>query len=107
MAYKKYFDDMRECPSLILYELLQKYGAHVDYHDDYVKQIPPTREHKNLEGLKSVKLSSSNLKKYDALLISTDHSYINYKFLSKNSDLIIDTRNAMDNIQGNAKVVKA
>ena len=40
-------------------------------------------------------------------LISTDHSYINYKFLSKNSDLIIDTRNAMDNIQGKAKVVKA
>lgn len=107
MAYKKDVDDMRESPSLILYELLQKYGAHVDYHDDYVKQIPPTREHKNLEGLKSVKLSSSNLKKYDALLISTDHSYINYKFLSKNSDLIIDTRNAMDNIQGNAKVVKA
>ena len=107
MAYKKDVDDMRESPSLILYELLQKHGAHVDYHDDYVKQIPPTREHKNLEGLKSVKLSSSNLKKYDALLISTDHSYINYKFLSKNSDLIIDTRNAMDNIQGNAKVVKA
>ena len=107
MAYKKDVDDMRESPSLILYELLQKYGAHVDYHDDYVKQIPPTREHKNLEGLKSVKLSSSNLKKYDALLISTDHSYINYKFLSKNSDLIIDTRNAMDNIQVNAKVVKA
>ena len=107
MAYKKDVDDMRESPSLILYELLQKYGAHVDYHDDYVKQIPPTREHKNLEGLKSVKLSSSNLKKYDALLISTDHSYINYKFLSKNSNLIIDTRNAMDNIQGNAKVVKA
>lgn len=107
MAYKKDVDDMRESPSLILYELLQKYGAHVDYHDDYVKQIPPTREHKNLEGLKSIKLSSSNLKKYDALLISTDHSYINYKFLSKNSDLIIDTRNAMDNIQGNAKVVKA
>ena len=107
MAYKKDVDDMRESPSLILYELLQKYGAHVDYHDDYVKQIPPTREHKNLEGLKSVKLSSNNLKKYDALLISTDHSYINYKFLSKNSDLIIDTRNAMDNIQGNAKVVKA
>ena len=107
MAYKKDVDDMRESPSLILYELLQKYGAHVDYHDDYVKQIPPTREHKNLEGLKSVKLSSSSLKKYDALLISTDHSYINYKFLSKNSDLIIDTRNAMDNIQGNAKVVKA
>ena len=107
MAYKKDVDDMRESPSLILYELLQKYGAHVDYHDDYVKQIPPTREHKNLEGLKSVKLSSNNLRKYDALLISTDHSYINYKFLSKNSDLIIDTRNAMDNIQGNAKVVKA
>ncbi len=107
MAYKKDVDDMRESPSLILYELLQKYGANVDYHDDYVKQIPSTREHKNLEGLKSIKLTSSNLKKYDALLISTDHSYINYKFLSKNSDLIIDTRNAMDNIQGKAKVVKA
>ena len=107
MAYKKDVDDMRESPSLILYELLQKYGANVDYHDDYVKQIPATREHKHLEGLKSIKLTSSNLKKYDAILISTDHSYINYKFLSKNSDLIIDTRNAMDDIQGNAKVIKA
>ena len=27
MAYKKDVDDMRESPSLILYELLQKYGA--------------------------------------------------------------------------------
>ena len=52
MAYKKDVDDMRESPSLILYELLQKYGAHVDYHDDYVKQIPPLGSIKILKVLK-------------------------------------------------------
>ena len=44
MAYKKNVDDMRESPSLVLTELLEARGAHVDYHDTYVPVIPHTRE---------------------------------------------------------------
>ncbi len=107
MAYKKDIDDMRESPSLTLLELLESKGAFVDYHDNFVKLIPKTREHINLFGRKSVEIHSKNLKKYDAILISTDHSYIDYQMLGDNSNLIVDTRNVMSKYAVTARVIKA
>ena len=53
----KNVDDMRESPSLVLTELLEARGAHVDYHDTYVPVIPHTREHDALAGRESIVLS--------------------------------------------------
>jgi UDP-N-acetyl-D-glucosamine dehydrogenase len=51
-----------------------------------------------------VRLTSKELKKYDAAVILTDHSAYNYNFIIKNSQLIIDTRNAIK--KKNKKVIK-
>lgn len=93
-AYKKDIDDMRESPSLKLIELLREKGADVDYNDPFVPKLPQTRKY-NYE-MESVELTEKNLKSYDLILLSTDHTKYDYKFISENSDLILDTRNAFE-----------
>jgi len=95
IAYKKNVDDMRESPSLTLIELLQERGATVDYYDSYIPVVPQTREHAELAGMKSVDWDEATLKKYDAVLISTDHDNIDWQLLCDTAPLIIDTRNAL------------
>ena len=45
LAYKPDVDDERESPSYVLMNLLNDRGAEVEYHDPYVLQIKPIREH--------------------------------------------------------------
>lgn len=92
-SYKKDIDDMRESPSLRLIELLREMGAKVDYNDPYVSKLPKTRKYDY--DMKSVPLTANNLKKYDLILLSTDHTYYKEKskFIIQNSKLVIDTRN--------------
>ncbi|MEW6110028.1 MAG: nucleotide sugar dehydrogenase [Nitrospirota bacterium] len=104
LSYKKDIDDVRESPSLKLITLLQKKGAKVDYNDPHVPKTHRMREY-DLR-MSSVPLAANNLKKYDCVLISTDHSAYDYKFIVKNSRLIIDTRNATAGIRS-GKIVKA
>lgn len=99
LAYKSDIDDLRESPSLKLIELLENQGAKVDYHDDYIKEIPNTREHKSLAGRKSVPLESCS--NYDCVLVATAHSYVDYENVAKNSRCVVDTRNVvprLDNV---------
>tara|TARA_B100000212_G_scaffold161785_1_gene121644 strand:- start:3006 stop:4346 length:1341 start_codon:yes stop_codon:yes gene_type:complete len=106
LAYKKDVDDMRESPSLYLLEKLHKKGIEVDFFDPLIKIIPKNRDHKKLEGKKSIVLNKNNLERYDAVLISTDHTTIDFKFIGENSKLIFDTRNAMDKINSKSKIIK-
>lgn len=107
MAYKKNVDDMRESPSLVLTELLEAEGARVAYHDPFVTVIPHTREHSNLAGRESLELTPEIVAGFDAVMISTNHDGLDYQMLADNATLIIDTRNAMKDISGEAVVVKA
>ncbi|MGV8018738.1 MAG: nucleotide sugar dehydrogenase [Ignavibacteria bacterium] len=104
LAYKKDIDDLRESPSLKLIELLQKHGALVHYNDDYVTSIPKLRKYNFSK--KSVKITPSNLKKFDLILLSTDHSYYDYRMILKNSRIIIDTRNGFGKLKSK-KIYKA
>ena len=91
-AYKKDIDDMRESPSLKLIEIFRSKGAGVDYNDPYVPKLPPSRKY-NFD-MESVDLNAEILEKYDVVVLSTDHSDYDYKFIAGNSKLIVDTRNA-------------
>ncbi|MGL4438419.1 MAG: nucleotide sugar dehydrogenase [Bosea sp. (in: a-proteobacteria)] len=93
LAYKKNIDDMRESPSLKLIELIEKRGAHVEFHDPFIPVIPPTREHANLTGRKSVPFDGDSLRSFDAVLIATDHDDVDYGLLSTHATCVIDTRN--------------
>jgi len=105
-AYKKDIDDLRESPSLKLMEILQDKGAQVDYSDPYIPVLPKVRKYDfNKE---SVELTKEALSSYDAVLIATAHSSFDYDFIVKNSDLVIDTRNATkSSVDGKDKIVKA
>lgn len=93
-AYKKDIDDMRESPSLKLIEILREKGAEVDYNDPYVPKLPKTRKYQF--DMRSVDINSENIKKYDLLVLSTDHSDYDYKQIAEEAKLILDTRNAFE-----------
>jgi len=94
IAYKKNIDDMRESPSLKLIELIEKRGAHVEFHDPFIPVIPPTREHAELTGRKSAGVDKASLAGFDAVLIATDHDDVDYHAIVAGSKLVVDTRNA-------------
>lgn len=105
-AYKKDIDDFRESPSLRVMTLLKEKGAEISYHDPFVKEL-----HKghgfNME-MTSVPLEPEKLKQYDAVMILTDHSHIDYDELVQRSNIVVDTRNATKAVtQGREKIVKA
>jgi UDP-N-acetyl-D-glucosamine dehydrogenase len=93
-AYKRDIDDMRESPSLKLIEIYREKGAIVDYYDPLVPILPKTRKYKY--DMKSVKLTAEKIKNYDLVVLSTDHSTFDYKFIVENAKLVVDSRNAFE-----------
>lgn len=91
-SYKKNIDDMRESPSLKLIEILREKGAIVDYSDPFVPKLPKTRKYSY--DMNSIELTIENIKRYDVLLLSTDHDVFDYKLIAKAASIIVDTRNA-------------
>lgn len=103
IAYKKDVDDMRESPSVEIMEILRAQGADVAYHDPHVPVFPSMREHSF--DLNSVEFTTGVLASFDAVLIATDHSSVDYEQLLQDANLIVDTRGVYKKI--NKKVVKA
>jgi len=95
LAYKRNVADIRESPSIAIIELLERRGAAVDFHDPHVPEVPPTREHAQLTGRRSVALTADNVSSYDAVLVATDHDEVDYRLLCSSARLIVDTRNAI------------
>jgi UDP-N-acetyl-D-glucosamine dehydrogenase len=90
LAYKKDIDDLRESPSLTIIELLQQQGAEVSYNDPYFPTVGKGRKY-DLQ-MKCAPLD--NLGQYDCVLIVTDHSDYDYQRIVRESQLVVDTRNA-------------
>ncbi len=99
VAYKKDIDDMRESPALKLIDLLEFKGAKISYHDPYVKKV---------NDKKSMELSSKNIELQDAIVITTDHTNVDYELIGNKAKLVIDTRNVMVKINNpNARILRA
>lgn len=107
IAYKRNVDDMRESPSLVLMELLGEQGAEFDYYDPFIPVVPPTREHANFSGMKSIEWTAQNLAKYDGVLIATDHTDVDYQLLIDNAPLVLDTRNVLKGLSPSGKCIIA
>ncbi len=99
VAYKKDIDDIRESPALRIMDLLKYKGAKITYHDPNVKNVGP---------LKSLDLTQNTINEQDAIVITTDHTNIDYKSLGKHAKLIVDTRNIMATVKNpKARVIRA
>jgi len=94
LAYKKNVDDIRESPALRLIQLLRKRGSDVDYFDPHVPEIPQTRSYGDLAGQKSIRWDCDGIAGYDAVLIATDHDAVDYRAVTEQAQLVVDTRNA-------------
>lgn len=101
LAYKKDIDDLRESPSLSIIELLQKEGAQVSYNDPYFPTVGKGRKYDL--NMKCTPLD--NLGQYDCVLIVTDHSDYDYARIVRESQLVVDTRNATKGLASD-KVVR-
>ena len=107
LAYKNDIDDLRESPALMLLDILDKKGAKMSYHDEFIPVIPKINGYLNFKGKKSLGLTKKNLKSMDLTLIITNHSYLDIDLIGKNSNLIVDTRNSMKGHTASCQVIKA
>ncbi|MBD3426365.1 MAG: nucleotide sugar dehydrogenase [Candidatus Omnitrophica bacterium] len=91
VTYKKDVNDLRESPALDMISALQKRKAGVKYHDPYIPYL-------DISGIRSrsVNLTPGLLKKQDIVLIATDHSDLDYAKIVRNSKLVFDTRNVLE-----------
>ncbi len=91
VAYKRNVDDLRESASVnLINSLVKKNFKKVDYFDPYIKLRVSTKNFKFNK--KGIELNSKNLKKFDVVIIMTDHDKLDYKLIYKYSRTIIDCR---------------
>lgn len=97
VAYKKDIDDMRESPALSIIDLLRVRKADVVYHDPFVPEVNFDDAHTigHAEPLSSIPLTIDEVKAADCVIIVTEHTDIDYKMITDNAKLIVDTRNAL------------
>ena len=89
-AYKKNVSDTRESPSLAIMRDLKRKFADLSYNDPHVPEV-------TVDGstLASVELTDDVLRSADCVLILTDHSAYDFDRIAKESQLVVDTRNAI------------
>ncbi len=91
VAYKSDVDDLRESPALKIMSLLEKEGVTLAYHDPHIPKIWTTREYDF--DLESTPLTAETVQTFDAVVVTTAHTAVDYDLLAKHARLIVDTRN--------------
>ncbi|MDQ0255363.1 UDP-N-acetyl-D-glucosamine dehydrogenase [Evansella vedderi] len=94
VSYKANLGDLRESPSLEIYESLKVKGAHITYNDPYVQSF----KDKNGMEVQSIALNYEELNKYDCVLLVTNHDWYDYEMIAKHSRIVVDTKNAFKHI---------
>jgi len=101
LSYKKDIDDWQESPALKVVHLLERSGADVAYHDPHV---PSLREDDG-RLRHSVPLIDERLKRVNCVVITTDHSDIDWERVARHSNVILDTRNATKSVTANREKI--
>jgi UDP-N-acetyl-D-glucosamine dehydrogenase len=94
VSYKKNVSDCRESPALDVMRMLIDKGAVLCHNDPFV---PALRI--NGKTLKSVELTSTNIKSQDCVVILTDHSTYDFRNIIADAKLVVDTRNSTKGLQ--------
>lgn len=102
VAYKKDLPDERESPALKVIQLLLREGAEVSYHDPFIPRVvvPFSRGNSHdsrIVTLESQPLTDDMLRQVDIVVITTDHTSVDYQRVVDNARAVLDTRNATRN----------
>ncbi len=93
IAYKRDVEDSRRSPALAILREIEAAGAKCDFHDPFFPVLPETRDDPDLAGRRSAALTAEAVASYDAVLVATDHTDVDYRLISENAKSIVDTRN--------------
>ncbi len=97
VAYKRDISDVRESPAIDVIAGLKHRGAEVSYLDPWV---PAFKEHGlSMEGVNP----DTSFASYDAIVIITDHSGLDYARMTREAPIIVDTRNATKRYAADSK----
>ena len=87
--------------------MLIKRGADVSYNDPHIATLPKMR-HWDVPEMTSCELTPQYLAEQDCVLIATDHTAYDYDLIVQHAQMVLDTRNATQNVaQGRKKIHKA
>ena len=88
-------------------KLLKERGAEISYSDPYVPRFHKMREY-DFSYLSSVPLNVETLNAADLVLITTDHTIVDYQMVVDHSHIVVDTRNATKRVrESKARVIRA
>jgi UDP-N-acetyl-D-glucosamine dehydrogenase len=90
VTYKADIADVRESAALRVFEQAFARGARVAYHDPYMPQV-------NVGGetVHSVPLDQTDLALYDAVVLLTPHTTIDYDSIIRSARLVVDTHSGL------------
>ncbi len=97
VAYKKDIEDYRESPALKIIDLLLRRQASVQYHDPYVPEVEAHEPY--TWSFRSTDLTPEVLAQADCVVVTTDHTTIDYDYIAEHAQLIVDTRNACKKVK--------
>jgi UDP-N-acetyl-D-glucosamine dehydrogenase len=94
VAYKQDVDDYRESPALKVIKNFEREGSIVEYYDPYIKEYKYGGQIKKGKA----ELTGELLNWADLVVITTNHSNVDYEFVQKNSIFIFDTKNVTKDV---------
>ncbi len=98
VAFKKDVDDVRHSPALKVMELLRDKGVkNIHFADPHVKKVSVSGKNWEMH-LEPIEVTDETLRNHDVAVILTDHSAFSYAQIAKQSNVIVDTRNALEDI---------
>ncbi|MEN3026358.1 MAG: nucleotide sugar dehydrogenase [Chlorobiota bacterium] len=96
VAFKRDVDDLRHSPALKVMELLWQDGVRsIGYYDPYIPQVEFAGG--ILESAPG--LTAELLKRQHVVVITTDHSCVDYELVCRWSRVVVDTRNACRHVR--------
>jgi UDP-N-acetyl-D-glucosamine dehydrogenase len=101
VSYKANVGDIRDSPALEIIETLLRKGATVEYYDPHVASLA-------IRGaeLRSIESTQTDFSAWDVILILTAHDGYDWKRITREARLVIDTRNATEGIQHCGNVIR-
>ena len=94
VAYKQDIDDYRESPALKIINEFESLGAKVEYYDPFISEF----KYKNKIKKSLNFINKKILNEVDLVVVTADHTNLDYDFIQKNTKVIFDTKNALKNV---------